>query len=411
MLVEYREAIAGLERELRAKRSQIKRLQGEQHAALETKPEAASAREVLEYWSKVCAPNARELGGDRLAAVISRLRGGYTVAELIRAADGYAALPYVVNGRRSPQGAPQHRQVEATLIYRGPAQVDRGLQYAQTESDMEGVMVANGAEINPETLTAYDTLSDQGQAAVRYAKAGWGVFPCRKGAKEPATKNGLLDATIDPERVTAWWWRHPDDNVAIRCGVESGLVVLDVDGDDGSLALRGLEMEHGLLPTTASVVTPSGGQHYYFRHPGGEIRNSVSMVGVGLDIRGDGGYVVAPPSTLDSGFGYVLDERAKVAPMPEWLVKTIRQRQDNRNVGIDPGVWKSIVKDGVSAGSRNAQLTRLTGYLISHHIDPGVTFEIVDQVNRGSCRPPLAEREVQRIVESIVKINGRNGNA
>ncbi len=124
-------------------------------------------------------------------------------------------------------------------------------------------------------------------AALEYAKRGFGVIPCN--GKVPLTEHGVTDATTDPDRIEAWWQRWPDANVAISTGNGSSIVVLDVDGDDGSESLRKLERRHGELPRTASIKTPSGGSHFYFRHPGGEIRNSVGGLGDGLDVRGDGG--------------------------------------------------------------------------------------------------------------------------
>jgi hypothetical protein len=97
----------------------------------------------------------------------------------------------------------------------------------------------------------------------------------------------------------------PDTGIAVRTGAESGLVVLDVDpqhgGDD---TLAELLAAHGVLPITVECFTGGGGRHIYFRHPGGEVRNSAGKVGPGLDIRGDGGYVVAPPSPHPSGRRY-----------------------------------------------------------------------------------------------------------
>src|SRR5215212_5217636 len=102
-------------------------------------------------------------------------------------------------------------------------------------------------------------------AALRYVLQRRPVFPCEPGGKRPLTHRGLHDATTDPDTLATWWDRWPDANVAIRTGAVSGLVVLDIDGDDGTESLRALEREHGPLRPTASVVTPSGGGHVYFR--------------------------------------------------------------------------------------------------------------------------------------------------
>jgi hypothetical protein len=101
-------------------------------------------------------------------------------------------------------------------------------------------------------------------AALRFAADGRPVFPC--AGKRPYTEHGLLDATTDPDVIRGWWERWPDANVAVRTGQVSGLLIVDVDDHD---ALHALARNHGELPRTASVTTPRGGQHYWFRHPGG----------------------------------------------------------------------------------------------------------------------------------------------
>jgi hypothetical protein len=97
----------------------------------------------------------------------------------------------------------------------------------------------------------------------------------------------------------------PDANVAIATGMESGIFVLDIDprhGGDKSLEM--LENQYGSLPATLKSKTGNGGWHLFFRHPGTPIPNLISKIGSGLDIRGDGGYVVAPPSLHQSGAYY-----------------------------------------------------------------------------------------------------------
>ena len=129
-------------------------------------------------------------------------------------------------------------------------------------------------------------------------------FPLlRKDAADPETR--FKDAvTSDSGLIEGWWRSHRDANVGVATGRGSGLLVLDVDGDAGADALHALEREHGELPRTASVKTPGGGSHYYFRHPAEPIRGSAGKLGPGLDIRADDGYVIAPPSRGQNGRRY-----------------------------------------------------------------------------------------------------------
>jgi hypothetical protein len=236
------------------------------------------------------------------------------------------------------------------------------------------------------------------EGARRYARQNRPVFPCKPAAKVPLTGRGLLDATTDELVIAGWWQRWPDANVAIKTGRDSRLVVLDVDGEIGSESLGELERVHGELPRTATVVTPGGGQHFYFKHPGLEVRNSAGALAPGLDIRGDGGYVMAPPSIGPAGRRYEPDERAGVAVMPEWL------REQATTPGDIPSPaptteWLRIVH-GLGAGERNHGLARLTGHLLRRYVDVDLVAELVHLVN-GRCQPPLPTAEVDRILESI----------
>ena len=214
-------------------------------------------------------------------------------------------------------------------------------------------------------------------------------------------RNGLLDATTDQLIIERWWTRSsPDANVAIRTGAVSRLLVLDVDGDAGAESLRALECEHGALPRTASVVTPRGGQHFYFRHPGREVRNSAGLLGVGLDVRGDAGYVLAPPSVGANGRRYEPDERAPLADVPEWLRARLT-RPDGTRHAVPASEWQRIVRDGLPEGQRNHGLARIAGYLLARDVDAHVTHELVLLLARHRCRPPLDDHEATRVMESI----------
>jgi hypothetical protein len=142
-------------------------------------------------------------------------------------------------------------------------------------------------------------------AAELYAAFGWRVVPCRPGQKVPAVKAWQNVATTDTAQIAEWWTGlYCDCGVCIVTGAESGLFVLDVDvgpGKSGPETLKALLAEHGAekMPATYTVRTPSGGAHFYFRYPtdGRVIRNDAgSKLGPGLDIRGQGGQVVAPPT-------------------------------------------------------------------------------------------------------------------
>lgn len=163
-------------------------------------------------------------------------------------------------------------------------------------------------------------------AACSFAEDGWPVFPVRlndDATKKPLTawRKGTESqrASVDPDRVQAWWKEFPRAGIGVETGSASGLFVLDVDGEAGAASLAALIAEHGPLPETLIAVTPRGGKHYLFSFPGG--KTSAGQLGTGLDTRGDGGMFVVPPSARPDGKAYVwVDAAAQPAPAPAWLL-------------------------------------------------------------------------------------------
>lgn len=141
-------------------------------------------------------------------------------------------------------------------------------------------------------------------AARGLATAGVPVFPCVPGGKRPLTHHGFHDATTDPDVIEAWWRRQPQANIGVPTGTASGLVVVDVDVHgpvNGFEAFRRAD-EAGLVDGWQLLVaTPSGGMHAYYPAAPGTEQRSWQAARAGVDFRGDGGYILVPPSTVDSG--------------------------------------------------------------------------------------------------------------
>jgi hypothetical protein len=163
-------------------------------------------------------------------------------------------------------------------------------------------------------------------AALGYATIGWAVFPLQPRDKRPYPgSHGCKDASVDPAQVRAWWGLSPQSNVGIATGVKSDLVVVDVDGEDGSARLLELQHDAGqAIPPTRWVRTGTGGWHAYFRHPGGLVPNTASRIAAHVDSRGEGGFVVAPPSVHPCGEQYVVATALDPAPLPGWLLERMR---------------------------------------------------------------------------------------
>ncbi len=169
------------------------------------------------------------------------------------------------------------------------------------------------------------TIPTTEQAALSYLSRGWSVIPIRERAKRPAIAWKMYQTKYVSEKTLhAWYRRSPNYNVGIVTGALSGLVVLDVDPRHGGKeSLRELEREHGPLPETPESITGAGGRHLYFAHPDGVV-HSRTNIEPGLDLRGDGGCIVAPPSVHPSGKRYRWKKgrapgEAKLARLPDWL--------------------------------------------------------------------------------------------
>jgi hypothetical protein len=170
------------------------------------------------------------------------------------------------------------------------------------------------------------------EAALSYADR-WYVFPAppgeKKSYKSAKFSNGRnWGATKDPEEIKRDFERRPDANVGIPTGPDNGIFVVEADTPeghavDGIASLRSLEAMHGKLPDTLTSESPSGSLHYYFNWPTGTtIRNSTSKIAPGVDVRGDGGMVIAPPS-VRPGIGQYrwLNEGTPIADAPDWLIE------------------------------------------------------------------------------------------
>ena len=159
------------------------------------------------------------------------------------------------------------------------------------------------------------------EAALAYAARGWPVFPLAPGGRVPITPHGFKDAGIDPERIRAWWKEHPTANVAIRTG-KGSIIALDVDRHgkgDGEASLSALESEHGALPATWESITPRDGRHLYFEAPEFEVKTRTG-IRPGIDIKGEGGYVIAPPSAVTGcEQPYKRRNGSATCPLPQWI--------------------------------------------------------------------------------------------
>jgi hypothetical protein len=244
------------------------------------------------------------------------------------------------------------------------------------------------------------------KAALDYGRLGWSVIPIEARGKRPLIRWQVYQSRHpDPREITDWLARWPDANIAVVTGVVSRLAVLDLDPRHGADAsLERLEQEHGPIGETVEALTGGGGRHLYFAHPGEILRNRVGLA-PGVDLRGDGGYVVAPPSVHASGAPYrwlCSPEVCRLAPPPAWLSAVPKERTPPEHRLAH---WQHLLRKGVGEGERNSTIASLAGHLLWHGVDPAVTLELLLSWNATRCRPPLAEEEVVRTVESITRVH------
>ena len=240
--------------------------------------------------------------------------------------------------------------------------------------------------------------SKQLNAALRYADRGILVFPLQ--GKTPLTPNGFKNATTDRSRVHMWWTRHPGANIGVPTGSRSGLAVLDRDGDSPE-AIR----IWNNLPTTLEVET-SRGRHRYYRLPDGVKVRSRKLADA-LDLKAEGGYVVAPPSVHPSGARYEFVEATKalgVAALPSELLEPEPRGEVSRwreNIGIDNG-------GPIPDGHRNNTLTSIAGRMRAQGLGREDLEDYLLSVNAQRCTPPLGEDEVRRIAASVARYPAGN---
>lgn len=259
-----------------------------------------------------------------------------------------------------------------------------------------------------------DYSSPLAEAARDYVERGLAIIPLGVGKKEPVTKSGLNDWTDNPGQIDVWWGQgehagkrgNPRYNIGMACGqVSGGIIAIDLDchSDEanGLHFLRDWEVEHGKLPETWTQITGSGGKQLFYR-AGQDIRNSANGE-IGVDVRGNGGYVVLPPSLHPCGDCYewsispddmdVADADDKVYDFIRAVSKT-KRRSDGWNAERT-GIPSEITSN------RNDTLFSLGRSFLSRGTPHEEVATLIRSLNATICRPPLPADEVEKLIGSI----------
>jgi putative DNA primase/helicase len=259
--------------------------------------------------------------------------------------------------------------------------------------------------------------------ALAYSRMNWPVIPlhwitetgvcscgnttCRNPGKHPKIKGWRSLGTTDARQIEKWWKMWPDANIGILTGNASGMLVLDVDPrNGGDRELRKLMEMHGSLPSTLQVATGGGGLHYYFAMPNFVIKNLTGAAAFrpGLEIKSDGGYVVAPPSRHQSGKAYrwlINPRQAGLAEIPHWLAQLLQEAmvRMERSRSVPVTEHQGVIPEG----ERNVTLTRIAGSLRRRGLSEEEILEELRKINLQRCKPPLPNEEVAGIARSIAR--------
>ncbi|GAI02155.1 unnamed protein product, partial [marine sediment metagenome] len=228
------------------------------------------------------------------------------------------------------------------------------------------------------------------EAALTYQKRGWSVFPVNSQTKRPLIEwKPYQERIASPEQIKKWWTQYPYAGIGLVTGKISNDIVLDIDGPEGKKYIKGKD----IAPTPC--VKTKRGEHYHFKHPGFTIQNFAKKKG--LDLRGDGGYVVLPPSKHPSGSKYewiLSPEEEELADPPGWLLELITKKEPGEKL---PETELSKILDGVKKGKRHDTATRLAGHYIGKGLASNEVFKLLKLWNDKN-KPPLPDNELTGMV-------------
>jgi len=233
------------------------------------------------------------------------------------------------------------------------------------------------------------------ERALAYIELGWAVFQLAPNTKVPFKGSASFkDANRDPEVIKRWWADNPDANIGIATGAASGrLAVVDIDVKDGAKGIESFQKLSGMT-STLRAQTPTGGWHDYYLAPS-PMRSKNGLL-PGIDIKADGGYVVAPGSRIDGKDYEWLDPEAHIMALPESVLALMCD-----NNGAKSSISTPLPDEAIPRGERNTTLTSLAGTMRRRGMSPGSIEAGLLADNSNRCSSPLPESEVRRIAESV----------
>lgn len=240
------------------------------------------------------------------------------------------------------------------------------------------------------------------QAALDWAAAGFYCFPCEVNGKRPATQRGLLDATRDPNQINLWWAEVPY-NIGVSPSL-SGMTVVDVDGVAGAEALARLEAINSAIPSTLKVQTPRGPGHTHIWLQG-NARSTVGKLGPKIDTRGEGGYVLVPPSQTAQGAYEYVGEDTDIAEAPAWLLTALAGSSEghDRPDGLEEDLHHNVIrataylrarKPAIEGEGGDLQTFQTAAGVRDFGISEGLCLDLMDMEYNPKCEPPWTREEL-----------------
>ncbi|MDX6696071.1 MAG: putative primase/helicase [Blastocatellia bacterium] len=368
-------------------------------------------RRLLESIESV-AEEIEKRGGDDyewLQSIATQLiRAAESRKKTARARLDYASLSYVQGRERGEEQEPE-LELEPELE-------------AEGGGDNFGVPPAENSAADKDL--AKSEIANMEEEALALAAKGFAVFPlhtpdergrcscragneCRSPGKHPRTLQGGKDATTNPAQITAWWRKWPQANIGMAMGEISGLVAIDIDprhGGDSSLCE--LVEQYEDLPGTLRAKTGGGGHHLLYAYPGVSFKNSSSFLGEGIDVKTDGGYIVAAPSLHASGQRYQWKGCSELEPLPAWLLLLLTtEKTSGGRDGTSSHTGGAFNAEGplLMEGVRNTRLFKIACALRGNGASEPEIFTELLVINERRCVPPLLQEEVQSIATSAAR--------
>lgn len=263
--------------------------------------------------------------------------------------------------------------------------------------------------------------------ALEYAESGFAISPLKYKTKDVfLSKHGFNDATTDLKQVNEWWTLHPNANIIIATGSKSNLLIIDLDTDkdagvSGYETLREWEIENGELPETVTAISGGGGYHLYYKYnPEKNIKSTTGLFfkQSGIDIRCEGGAIIAPPSLHPNGNRYVFECNSWEVGYQEatdlvykFISEGMKNKEDlsRRSYKSNSTGNRFVLPEIIHEGERDITMYRFACSCLARGLDETKTYNLMMRVNLENCQPPMPDKQIETKLKSALKTRRKQG--